>query len=157
MNAGDKEILDHFVRTREATLKLFDRVAPEWLDRTAPGEDRSLGWLFMHIADGPDWWLNHCMQDSKGWQYPGGGPFDKDAICEALRSSLRRLTEFFERDDGAPLGDTFELIPEKREGQGRWTGRNRVLYLADHEVHHRGKIVLALRQWGMKKIPFLPF
>ncbi len=34
MNAGDKEILDHFVRTREATLKLFDRVPPDWFDRT---------------------------------------------------------------------------------------------------------------------------
>ena len=156
MNAGDQEILDHFVRTRKTTLELFGQVPKDWLTRTPPGEDMTLGWLFMHMADGPDWWMNHCMQDGMGWEYFGDGPFDQDVIDRALNASLKRVLAFFESEEDR-MNTTFELPAEKTEGEGHWLGRNRILYMADHEVHHRGKIVLALRQWGMTDFPFMPF
>ena len=156
MNAGDREILDHFVRTRKKTIELLEQVPDEWLTRKAEGEDMSLGWLFMHIAGGPDWWMEHCMQDGKRWQYPGVGPFTKDSIQTASSASLDRVRVFFEREGEDLMGKEFALSPEKTEGEGSWLGRNRVLYLADHEIHHRGKIILALRQWGMGEFPFMP-
>ncbi len=156
MNTGDREILDHFFRTRKKTLELFLRVPEDWLTRKADGEDMTLGWLFMHIADGPDWWMNYCMQDSMGWKYPGNGPFDKNAIDKALNASLKRVLGFFESEEDR-MNKRFELAPEKREEDESWLGRNRILYLADHEVHHRGKILLALRQWGTTDFPFMPF
>ena len=157
MNEADKEILDHFIRTRTKTMELFEKVPDDWLARKADGEDMTLGWLFMHMADGADWWMNHCMQNGRGWEYPGDGSFDRDAIRAALRDSLKRVVSFFETGDGKNMNQVFEVPAEKREGEGRWTGRNRILYLTGHEVHHRGKIVLALRQWGMTKFPFIPF
>ena len=156
MNTSDREILDHFVRTRKKTIELFSKVLDEWLSRKPDGEDMSLSWLFMHIADGPNWWMTYCMQDGGEWQYPGNGSFDKNTISDALNASLSRVVTFFESKEDR-MNRRFELPLEKTEGDGSWLGRNRVLYLADHEVHHRGKIVLALRQWGMTGIPFMPF
>ena len=153
MEMSDREILDHFVRTREKTIDLVKRVPNDWLSRRADGEDATLGWLFMHIADGPDWWMEHCMRDGQGWQYPGNGPFDRASIQNGLSASFDRVLAFFEYKGGEHMGREFELVPEKTEGKGKWLGRNRVLYLTDHEVHHRGKIVLSLRQWGMSDFP----
>jgi uncharacterized damage-inducible protein DinB len=157
MDMGDREILEHFARTREKTIGLLERVPDEWLSRKADGEDMTLGWLFMHIANGPDWWMQHCMQDGKGWQYQGDGPFDRTSIQNGLVASCDRVLAFFETEGGESMGEEFELVPEKTVGKGKWIGRNRILYLADHEVHHRGKIVLSLRQWGMREFPFMPF
>ena len=157
MDMGDCEILDHFVPTRKKTTDLLERVPDDWLARKADGEDMTLGWLFMHMADGPDWWMEHCMRDGMGWQWPGHGPFTRNSIQNALLTSLDRVLAFFEPEEGECMGKEFELVPEKTEGEGKWLGRNRVLYLADHEVHHRGKIVLSLRQWGMSDFPFMPF
>ena len=157
MDLGDREILDHFDRTRRKTVDLFKRVPDDWLSRKPGGEDMTLGWLFIHIADGLDWWMEHCMRDGKGWQYPGDGPFDRITIQKGLSASVERILAFFELGDGKWMGEEFELVPEKSEGEGKWLGRNRILYLADHEVHHRAKIVLSLRQWGMRDFPFMPF
>jgi uncharacterized damage-inducible protein DinB len=96
------------------------------------------------------------MQDGLGQQYPGNGPFGRDSVSNALNASLKRVLTFFESKEDR-MNRRFELPLEKTEGDGSWLGRNRVLYLADHEVHHRGKTVLALRQWGMAGIPFMPF
>jgi uncharacterized damage-inducible protein DinB len=139
------------------TIELLERVPDEWLTRTAEGEDMSLSWLFRHVADGPDWWMNHCMQDGLGWEYFGDGTFDRSTLENALRQSMKRVLTFFEAEQLQRMGQHFSLIPEKSEGEESWSGRNRILYLADHEVHHRGKIILALRQWGMKDFPFMPF
>ena len=127
------------------------------LTRKADGEDMTLGHLFLHIANGPNWWMNYCMQDGGGWQYSGNSPFDRNSINKALNGSLERILAFFQSEQEDRMNKRFELAPEKREEDENWLGRNRILYLADHEVHHRGKIVLALRQWGMTDFPFMPF
>ena len=157
MDIGDREILDHFVRTRQKTIELLERVPDDWLTRKGDGEDMTISWLFMHIADGPNWWMEHCMRDGMGWKYPGQGPFAVASIHNALSASLERVLTFFESDSTDRMGEEFELVPEKTEGDGKWLGRNRVLYLTQHEVHHRGKIILSLRQWGIADFPFMPF
>jgi uncharacterized damage-inducible protein DinB len=101
------------------------------------------------------------MKDGQGAPWPLGDQHDPASIVQALEQSRQRLLDFFEGGDAARMGQTFTLnpreLPDPADGPlEAYTGRNRVLYLTDHEVHHRGKVVLALRQWGMRAVPFMP-
>jgi len=151
---GDREILEHFIRTRAKTIELARRVPQELLTRIADGEGGPLNGLFIHIADGVDWWMHNVMRDGRG-RIPAYKR-DKDSILQVLAASRDRLVPFFAAGDGERMGLTFSFA-EEDGGTSHYVGRDRVLYLTDHEVHHRGKIVLALRQWGFTDIPFLPY
>jgi uncharacterized damage-inducible protein DinB len=153
MNPADRQILDHFRQIRERTLDLLERLPEELLDQTADGEDRPLRHLFVHLARTIDNWMSDLLKDGLGLPVYG---VDKGSLELALRISADRVISFFEADDGERMG---REIPDKLETTGKpviWTGRDRVLYLTAHEIHHRGKMVLALRQAGFADIPPMP-
>jgi len=155
MTDGDREILDHFARTRAKSIELLRRVPDDFLGRTANGEEHSVGWLFGHITQAVDHWMERCMKDG-GTRADLNDP-DKASIIQALEASRDRLLKFFQTDDGTPLGRTYSRVRKDTGVEESFTGRNRVVYLTQHEAHHRGKLVLALRQWGFTDIPFLPY
>ncbi len=152
MHPADQEILKHFRQIRRRTIDLLDRIPEEMLIRQAEGEAVPLGRLFKHIATTIDGWLGFDLEDGKGKpSYQN----DKAALLGALESTTERLLSFFEENDGARMGAEYPMTLDNG-APVVWTGRDRVLYLTDHEVHHRGKIVLALRQWGFGDIPPMP-
>ncbi len=154
MNDGDREVLDCFERTRAKTIELARRVPDELLGRTPDGEQHSVARLLCHAGCSGAWWMHHVMKD-------GGEPSqpwldERDATIEAMTAYRDRVVSLFRADDGAAMGRVYSYTDE--DGQTtEWIGRNRVLYYISHEIHHRGKIVLALRQWGFEDMPFLPF
>jgi len=152
MNAGDEEIL--FTVTRQKTRLLVHRVPEGLLAKTADGEDNPLSWVFIHISSGVNWWMHNVILDQKGpspeYEY------DKETILNALDNSHERLISFFTANDGQAMGQTFSYI-DSDGSKTELTGRDRVLYLTDHEIHHRAKAVLALRPWGFTDCPFMPF
>jgi uncharacterized damage-inducible protein DinB len=153
MSQGDREILACFDRARSKTLALLKAVPAKMLAQKAAGEDLSVGELFHHIAACTDGWMARCMQDRGPMPQPYVA--SKPAISKALSLSRKRLLQFFKNDDGAMMETLF--TPSRQGKTYRFVGRNRVCYLTHHEVHHRGKIILALRQWGLTGIPFMPF
>jgi len=155
MQATDRELLDHFRRTREKTIELLDSIPEELLSRTPPGESQPLYHLLAHTgSNGTHWWMCNVLKD--GLEDRHLFTTEKDALKVEMQYWGDRILSFFTADDGANLGRTFHFIDEEG-ARLEWTGRNRLLYFVDHEVHHRGKIVLALRQWGVEGLPFFPF
>jgi uncharacterized damage-inducible protein DinB len=152
MHPADREILKHFRQIRQRTIDLVERIPEEMLTRQADGEALPLGRLFKHIAYVVDSWMDDFLHDGKGRpRYPD----DKAAILAALESTADRLTSFFEAEGGWRMEEEHPTTMDNGTPVV-WTGRDRVLYLTDHEIHHRGKIVLALRQWGFGDIPPMP-
>jgi uncharacterized damage-inducible protein DinB len=152
MHPADREILKHFRQLRRRTIDLLERVPEDMLTRQADGEGLPLGRLFKHVAYVVDSWMDDFLHDGKGQPRYAD---DKAAILAALESTADRLTSFFEAEDGRRMGEEHPTTTEDGTPVV-WTGRDRILYLTDHEVHHRGKIVLALRQWGFGDIPPMP-
>lgn len=150
---ADQEILNAMARTREKTLDVLEVVPDECLCRKPDGEQHSIGCVFQHIACGDTWWMHRVMKDQGGVVQPRED-ISKPDIASLLRGTAARLASFFARDGAM---ETQYDYP-RPDGQTRpLTGRWCALYLLQHEVHHRGKIVLALRQWGISPIPFIPY
>lgn len=150
MDAGKLWVLDHFAVAREKTLELVRAIPEEWFDRKAAGEEVPLKGVLAHVSSAIDYYMTKVALDGKPrFARPGKG---RTGMIRALEKSRDRLLSFFETEGGKRLGQQFK---EGRELV--FTGQQMVDYLTDHEIHHRAKIVLALRQWGMKEFPPLNF
>lgn len=145
MQEADLSILRHFAGIRDVTIELLRRAPDDWLERPLPGEG---GWTprhaFMHIAGGQCGWLAG-LGDGKR-PIDENAPMDKAGIERTLREARKRMLDFFGSSEVARMGHQYADD----------IGRDVVLYLTSHEVHHRGRIVAALWQWGMTDTPFEP-
>ncbi len=146
MHDADLSILRHFAGIRDVTIALLRRLPEDWLDRPLPGGD---GWTvrqaFLHIAAGQCGWLKG-LGDGKGWGVDPEEAMDRPGIETALRDARKRMLDFF----GSPEVDRMSRAFPPH------VGRDIVLYLTAHEVHHRGTVVRALWEWDMKDLPFEP-
>lgn len=130
------------------------QAAPEeMLSQKAAGEDHSLYWQFAHIASGDNWWMHHVMKDGRG--FVDDYPTEPQAILERLTVSRDRVLNFFTAADGEAMGREFEFS-DGDDGRTTWIGRDRVLYLTAHELHHLGRAELALWQFGATDLPTFP-
>jgi uncharacterized damage-inducible protein DinB len=145
MHEADLSILRHCAAIRDVTVELLRALPEGWLERPLPGGD---GWTvrraFLHIAAGQSWWLSGL--DGQ----PGIGDedlLDAAGIEKALRDTGQRMLDFFGSSEVDHMGPL--------EGHPH-VGRDVVLYLTAHEIHHRGTVVRALWEWDLKDIPFEP-
>ena len=151
MHDADRCVLDHFAAVRNRTIELVERVPEGLLDRTPEGEGMPLRWHLVHVADGPDWWLTNVLRDGGTWSWPPPYAEQPGGLTQGLAASRDRVLRFFEAGDGERMGEAFTAVWDDHKHE--WLGRDRVLYLTDHEIHHRGRIVLALMQWGFGDFP----
>ena len=156
VNDADIAILDNFKHIRGKTIVMLRAVEEKLLDQTPKREQHPLKWGFAHIPSGVDWWMQHVMDDGGGWS--NDYPSEKQAILDHLTASRDRLVSFFNSNNYEPMAEIFTLSEEKEpeEGLNEWVGRDRVLYLTAHELHHLGRLELGLWQFGATNLPDFP-
>lgn len=163
MHAADQQTLDWFTRTRDKTKLLAERIPNELFNRAIDGEIGDAEEVLFHVARAADWWMGKTILDggSANIDYETG----RDGVLDALNRSKQRLLRFFTADEQGShrmdarheMADGVTRRAEIEEGgTPDWIGREWVHYITSHEVHHRGRIVLAMRVWGFGEFPFLP-
>ncbi len=163
MHPADQQTLDWFARTRDKTTVLSERIPADLFNRAIEGEIGDAEAVLFHIARAADWWMGKTILDGKSANidYETG----RDGVLDALVRSKHRLLSFFTPDEhGSARMDALHEMADgvtrraeiEEGGTPDWVGREWVHYITSHEVHHRGRIVLAMRVWGCGEFPFLP-
>ncbi|HNB70294.1 MAG TPA: DinB family protein [Acidobacteriota bacterium] len=130
-------------------LYLLKAIPTDALALIPPSRGRSVGQAFAHLHNVRLMWLKSAMPELlEGLQkIESDTAHDPELLCTSLTESSARMTE---------------LISTSLASGGRVKGfkphvQAFVGYLISHESHHRGQIMVALKDGGVKidkKIPF---
>ncbi len=128
---------------------LLDAIPPEALGSVSASKGRTVAEQFAHVHNVRLMWLGSAAPDLLGGlrKLEKGGALDKESLAAALAASAAAV-ETLLRQSLASGGKVKGFKPHAAAFLG---------YLISHESHHRGQMVLTLKQAGHpvdKKIAF---
>ena len=159
---GAKHLADSFRTVRKNTLAIAEEIPEDKYGFRAAPEVMSVGEMLAHLAISPMWQIEVHGQkiDSLDFAFFGARVARAKAEEEALRSKadiIRALTDngaafatFLEGLDEATLQTIVSLPPQ---GGGPKTRFEMLLGPKEHEMHHRGQLMLMQRLLG--QVPHL--
>ena len=135
----NKQFLDTWEIHNRINLYLLDAIEPVSLMSFSASKGRSVGEQFAHIHNVRLMWLKSAAPDLlKGLEkLEKEATRDKKHIGESLKASGAAIKSLLER--GAQEGKVKGFKPHAAAFLG---------YLISHESHHRGQIMLSLKQAG---------
>ena len=160
---GGKHIADSFRTVRKNTLAIAEEIPEEKYGFRATPEVMSVAELLAHLAVSPGWQLEvhgknvtHIdfamfgdrMQRAAAAQ---NGLRTKAEIVAALREEGEKFASFVETLDEATLSSTVSFPPQVQPATK--TRFEMLLGVKEHEMHHRGQLMLVQRLLG--QVPHL--
>lgn len=146
MNRTEK-LVDHWLRHRNVLVELVDHVKDEDLDFKPWKGSMSLGELVLHII----YWNDTFVSLVKTGQYAEPA-IPNMATSDELRSAVERVTR--ETTEKFQSLTDKELSAEVAFGPVNTTGSGLLRMMCDHEVHHKGQLLVYLRILGAEQLPF---
>jgi uncharacterized damage-inducible protein DinB len=156
---GPKQLADSFRTVRKNTLTIANEIPEDKYSYKATPDVMSVRELLAHIAVSPMWQIEVHTQKlpSLDFAYFAGRMQKLAAEQETLRSKaevVKALTEkgeqfatFLEGLDEATLGSSISF-PSNPNGPASRTRFEMLLGAKEHEMHHRGQLMLVQRLLG---------
>jgi uncharacterized damage-inducible protein DinB len=155
---GAHELAESFRTVRRNTIQIADEIPEDQYDFVAAPGARSIRDLLRHIATAP--MLQEEMHREKrvatlqGYDFPathrrvdaeGKKAHSKADLLRMLRSEGERIAAWLASVDDGFLAETFTDVT----GQAPRTRFEGLLAMKEHEMHHRGQLMLMQRMLGI--------
>ncbi len=156
---GGKELAASFRTVRKNTLQIAEEIPEDKYGFSASGDTRPVGKLLTHIALGTEFqsYIHQNRIDSlmkvnfpemlEKFNAEEAKARTKDEIIEMLRTEGQEFAEYLEGLDEAFLAERVAMPPGAEPAS-----RSRfemLLSAKEHEMHHRGQLMLVERMIGL--------
>ncbi len=131
----------------EQTVKLLNNLTDESLSQKVTEDGRSLGFLAWHLVQTLGEMPANAGLKIDAPSFEQDVPSSKDEIVAAFEKAANSLTEELNKNW------TDEILEQEDNMYGEtWKRGLTLLYLMLHQAHHRGQIIVLMRQAGVKVI-----
>ena len=157
LHYGGKELAEAFRTVRKNTIQVAEDIPEEKYSHVAAPEARSVREMFTHVAISTRIWEElHKKRVTTLVGYDFLGIIDEFKAEEAKKRSKAEVVELL-RSEGEKFAAWMEtLTPEvlaesvtEPDGKTAKTRFERLLGAKEHEMHHRGQLMLIERQLGI--------
>ena len=156
---GAREIADSFRTVRKNTIQIAEDIPADKYGFKAVEGVKSVGELLAHIAVSPNWQIEVHGQRIPSIDFAFFGSrapqvaadekalTTKEQIVEALKTRGEEFASMVERLDPAVLAEAVAFAPPMQPSHK--TRFEMLLGVKEHEMHHRGQLMLIQRILGI--------
>lgn len=137
-----KELIETWEINGRIVLYLLEHIENEWLTDISASKGRTVGEQFVHLHNVRLMWLKASAPDllESLDKFEKGQDLSKEILSNSLKKSAEAISKLIE--NGIASGGKIKGF---KPHAAAFVG-----YLISHESHHRGQIMLSLKQSGRK-------